>query len=54
MESIIEDFSALAGSGMLTVTAQNTGGITADFSVIKFHLILIKYKCPHPYTYNMQ
>ena len=33
VESIIEDFSALAGSGMLTVTAQNTGGITADFSV---------------------
>ena len=35
VESIIEDFSALAGSGMLTVTAQNTGGITADFSVIQ-------------------
>ena len=33
MESIIEDFSALAGSGMLSVTAQNMGGITADFSV---------------------
>lgn len=34
MESIIEDFSALAGSGLLSVTAQNTGGITADYSVI--------------------
>lgn len=33
VESIVEDFTALAGSGMLTVTAQNTGGITADFSV---------------------
>lgn len=33
VEAMIEDFLALAGSGMLTVTVQNTGVLTADYSV---------------------
>jgi len=35
VEALVEDFMALAGSGMLTVTVQNTGTITADYSVSK-------------------
>lgn len=33
VEAMIEDFLALAGSGMLTVVVQNIGVLTADFSV---------------------
>lgn len=33
VEAMIEDFYALAGSGILTVVVQNTGKITSDYSV---------------------
>lgn len=33
VEALIEDFLALAGSGILTVVVQNTGVLTADYSV---------------------
>lgn len=33
VEALVEDFMALVGSGMLTVTVQNTGHTTADYSV---------------------
>ena len=33
VEALIEDFLALAGSGILTVVVQNTGSLTADYSV---------------------
>ena len=33
VEALIEDFLALAGSGLLTVVVQNTGSLTADYSV---------------------
>lgn len=33
VEALIEDFKALSGSGILTVSIQNTGFITADYSV---------------------
>ena len=33
VEAMIEDFLALAGSGILTVTVQNIGSITSDYSV---------------------
>ena len=35
VEAIIDDFSALAGASTLSVIIQNTGAITADYSVIK-------------------
>lgn len=43
VEALIEDFLALAGSGILTAVIQNTGSLTADYSVsIKFlNIILI-------------
>ena len=33
VEALVEDFLALAGSGLLTVTVQNVGPITSDYSV---------------------
>lgn len=33
VEAMIEDFLALAGSGILTVVVQNMGALTADFAV---------------------
>lgn len=33
VEALVEDFMALAGAGVLTVTVQNTGTITSDYSV---------------------
>ena len=33
MEALIEDFTAMAGSGMLTVVVQNSGSVTSDYSV---------------------
>jgi hypothetical protein len=33
VEALIEDFLAMAGSGILTVVAQNMGALTADYSV---------------------
>lgn len=33
VEALIEDFLALAGSGILTAVIQNTGSLTADYSV---------------------
>lgn len=39
VEALVEDFMALVGSGMLTVTVQNTGHTTADYSVSNSTLI---------------
>ena len=33
VEAMIEDFLAMAGSGILTVVVQNTGSLTSDYSV---------------------
>ncbi len=33
VEALLEDFMALAGAGLLTVTVQNTGTVTSDYAV---------------------
>ena len=33
VEALVNDFVALVGSGVLTVVVQNTGAVTADYSV---------------------
>lgn len=33
VETLLEDFTALTGGGLLTVIIQNTGSISADYSV---------------------
>ena len=39
VETLMEDITVLNGGGLLTVTVQNTGYITGDFSVLKYNLI---------------
>ena len=41
VEALIEDFLALAGAGILTVVVQNTGTITADYSVSTLSQLII-------------